>query len=227
MGLAISPGTSSGAKKVSGPTGQNNKVRVNAQITAHEVRLVDPKGVLKDLRGLPDPTQIGVMSREQALGKARHLQLDLVEISPMASPPVVQILDFGKFLFEEKKNRRKQVIVKLKEIKLRPVTDEGDYQVKLRNLKGFLQHGDKVKVTVRFRGREIAHNDLGLDLLKRLEADVGSFGTIEQSPKLEGRQLIMMIAPKKGVVQQQKQLKVQQQQESGPADSPSDDSGEE
>lgn len=226
--MAISP-TNSGGKKVAGPAAQTSKVRVNTQITASEVRLVDPKGVLKDIRGVVDPSQAGVMSREQALAKARQLQMDLVEISPTASPPVVQILDFGKYLFEEKKNRRKQVVVKLKEIKLRPVTDEGDYQVKLRNLKGFLQHGDKVKVTVRFRGREIAHNDLGLELLKRLETDVALVGTIEQSPKLEGRQLVMMIAPKKGVVQQQRQLKAQQRQESESAavvDS-SDDSGEE
>ena len=204
--MAIGP-----SKKPAGPSGGSGKVRVNNQITAYEVRLVDPKGVLLDVYGNPDASQIGVMSREMALAKARALQMDLVEISPTASPPVVQILDFGKFLFEEKKNRKKQPVVKLKEIKMRPVTDEGDYQVKLRNLMSFLQHGDKVKVTLRFRGREIAHHDLGLDLLKRVEADIGTFGTVEQMPKLEGRQLVMMIAPRKGVAQQQRQVKAQQQ----------------
>jgi translation initiation factor IF-3 len=201
--LAIVPGkrtTSTGAP--SGASHGGNKVRINHHITAYEVRLVDPKGIIKDIRGEPDLTQIGIMSREQALAKARYLQMDLVEISPTASPPVVQIMDFGKFLFEEKKNRRKQPVAKLKEIKMRPVTDDGDYQVKLRNLMGFLQHGDKVKVTLRFRGREIAHHDLGLDLLKRLEVDIASMGIVEQMPKLEGKQLTMMISPKKGIAQQ-------------------------
>ncbi len=197
----------------SGPH-HNSKVKINHHITAYEVRLVDPKGVLVDFQGNPDASQAGVMSKEQALMKARALQLDLVEISPTASPPVVQIMDFGKFLFEEKKNRRKQPVAKLKEIKMRPVTDEGDYQVKLRNLTGFLQHGDKVKVTLRFRGREISHHDLGLDLLKRLEADISAVGTVEQMPKLEGKQLVMMIAPRKGVATQQRQTKTQPNAES-------------
>lgn len=215
--MAIGP-----SKKPAGPSGGGSgKVRVNNQITAYEVRLVDPKGVILDVYGNPDATQIGVMSREMALAKARSLQMDLVEISPTASPPVVQILDFGKFLFEEKKNRKKQPIVKLKEIKMRPVTDEGDYQVKLRNLISFLQHGDKVKVTLRFRGREIAHHDLGMDLLKKVEADIVNFGTVEQMPKLEGRQLVMMIAPRKGVAGQQRQVKAQLQSDG--AESPSGD----
>lgn len=205
--MAIGP-----SKKPAGPSGSSGKVRVNNQITAYEIRLVDPKGVLLDAFGNPDPSQIGVMSRDMALNKARALQMDLVEISPTASPPVVQILDFGKFLFEEKKNRKKQPIVKLKEIKMRPVTDEGDYQVKLRNLMSFLQHGDKVKVTLRFRGREIAHHDLGLDLLKRVEADIGIFGIVEQMPKLEGRQLVMMIAPRKSAAGQPRQVQVKAQQ---------------
>ncbi len=203
--MAVSPSNKKVTSSASGSGG--HKVRINTQITAYEVRLVDPKGVLKDLYGNPDPAQAGVMSRERALEKARMANLDLVEISPTASPPVVQVMDFGKYLFEEKKNRKKQPVVKVKEIKMRPVTDEGDYQVKLRNLIAFLQHGDKVKVTLRFRGREIAHHDLGLELLKRIEADTLAVGTVEQMPKLEGRQFVMSIAPKKGVTPM-KQTKV-------------------
>ena len=173
----------------------NNKVRINRYITARQVRLVDPEGVLVDLAGEPDAEQLGIMSRDDALQKAQNLELDLVEVSPNAKPPVVRIMDYGKFVFDERKNRKKQRIVKLKEVKFRPVTEQGDYQVKLRNLLSFLASGDKVKVTIRFRGREITHQEIGMQLLKRLIVDIETFGSVEQMPKLEGRQLIMIIAP--------------------------------
>jgi translation initiation factor IF-3 len=127
--------------------------------------------------------------------------MDLVEISPDANPPVCRIMDYGKFLFEESKKkaaaRKKQKQVQVKEVKFRPGTDIGDYQVKLRNLIRFLNEGDRVKVTLRFRGREMAHQDLGRDLLKRVESDLSELGTVEQFPRMEGRQMVMLIAPKK------------------------------
>jgi translation initiation factor IF-3 len=130
---------------------------------------------------------------------AERLGMDLVEVSPNAEPPVVRVMDYGKFIFDEKKAKKKQKIQKIKEIKLRPVTDSGDYQVKLRNLISFLLEGDKVKVTIRFRGREITHQELGMRLLDKIKAEVESqnVGAIDQHPKLEGRQLVMIISPKK------------------------------
>lgn len=174
---------------------KRTRVRINRQITAREVRLVDPEGLLGELEG-DDDESIGLMTRDEALRKAESLQKDLVEVSPNANPPVVRIMDYGKLLYDENK-KKKQRVYKIKEIKLRPVTDEGAYQVKLRNLLGFLEHGDKVKVSIRFRGREITHQQLGMVLLQRLEKDVEAYGQVEQRPKLEGRQLIMMIAPLK------------------------------
>ena len=159
------------------------------------VRLVDPDNSLEGLLGTD--LKIGIMSRRDAQRKAELLGMDLVEVSPNAEPPVVRIMDFGKYLFEEKKTKKKQKIQKLKEIKLRPVTDDGDYMVKLRNLIGFLEDGDKVKVTIRFKGREITHKELGSRLLERIKADVSSVGVIDQEPKLEGRQMVMIISPKK------------------------------
>lgn len=127
--------------------------------------------------------------------------MDLVEIVPTAKPPVCRIMDYGKFLFEQNKKRhaakKKQKQVQIKEVKFRPGTDEGDYQVKLRNLIRFLEEGDKVKVTLRFRGRELAHQEIGRKLLQRLEADFVEYGTVEQQAKMEGRQMVMIIAPKK------------------------------
>jgi len=135
------------------------------------------------------------------LRKAEEAALDLVEISPNAEPPVCRIMDFGKFQYEESKRkhaaRRKQKQIQVKEIKFRPGTDVGDYQVKLRNLIRFLEKGDKAKVTLRFRGREMAHTELGLQLLKRVEADLKDHGTVEQHPRLEGRQMVMIIQPKR------------------------------
>lgn len=141
------------------------------------------------------------MSIREALQKAQEAELDLVEIVPQAKPPVCRIMDHGKFLFEQSKKRhvakKKQKQVQVKEIKFRPTTDEGDYQVKLRSLIRFLEEGDKAKVTLRFRGRELTHQDIGQQLLKRLESDLAEHGTIEQHARLEGRQMVMLIAPKK------------------------------
>ena len=144
---------------------------------------------------------VGVVSREQALEMAQSQALDLVEVSPNADPPVCRILDFGKFLFEQNKKahaaKRKQKQIQVKEVKFRPGTEEGDYQVKLRNLIRFLTEGDKAKVTLRYRGREMAHQELGFQLLQRVQQDLLEHGTVEQMPKLEGRQLVMVITPKR------------------------------
>jgi len=138
---------------------------------------------------------------EEAQSIADEASLDLVEISPQAEPPVCKVMDYGKFKFEEQKKRqaarKKQKQIQVKEIKFRPGTDIGDYNVKLRNLIKFLTEGDKVKVTLRFRGREMAHQELGRDLLKRVETDLVELGTVEQFPKMEGRQMVMVLAPKK------------------------------
>lgn len=145
--------------------------------------------------------QIGVVPLERALETAREANLDLVEISPNVKPPVCKIMDHGRFKFEANKKqnagRKKQKTAQLKEIKFRPGTEDGDYQVKLRNLIRFLEQGDKTKITLRFRGREMAHRELGAKLLKRVETDLSELGTVEQFPKLEGRQMVMVMAPKK------------------------------
>jgi len=148
-----------------------------------------------------DGSQAGIMTRFEALQLARDVDLDLVEVSPMAEPPVVRIMDFGKFLFEQKKKthsaQRKQKQQQIKEAKFRPGTEEADYQVKLRNLIRFLGEGDKAKVTLRFRGREMAHQEIGRRLLDRLTTDLVEFGTVEQMPSMEGRQMVMVLSPKK------------------------------
>ena len=148
-----------------------------------------------------DGEQLGIVSRREAMEAAADAALDLVEVSPNAEPPVCRIMDFGKYVFEQKKRqhagRKKQRTIHVKEIKFRPGTDEGDYQVKLRNLVKFLSSGDKAKVTLRFRGREMAHRELGAQLLKRVEADLEEYGSVEQMPKMEGRQMVMVFAPKK------------------------------
>ena len=144
---------------------------------------------------------VGVLSREEALALAEESGMDLVEIQPTADPPVCRIMDYGKFKFEAQKKanaaKKKQKIVEIKELKFRPTTDDGDYAIKLRNLRRFLEEGDKVKVNIRFKGREMAHQELGLEMAKRIEADLGEEVTIEQRPRLEGRQMIMMVAPKR------------------------------
>ncbi len=144
---------------------------------------------------------MGVISRDEALQLASEADMDLVEVSPTAEPPVCRIMDYGKFLFEQNKKahsaKRKQKQIQVKEVKFRPGTDEADYQVKLRNLVRFLTDGDKAKVTLRFRGREMAHTELGRKLLDRLVADLAEHGQVEQHPSMEGRQMVMIISPKK------------------------------
>lgn len=145
--------------------------------------------------------QLGIMSSADALAKASEQNLDLVEVSPNASPPVCRIMDYGKFRFEAKKqlnlNKKKTKQVQVKEIKFRPRTEEGDYRTKVRKLREFLENGDKIKVTLRYRGREFAHQELGLELLKRVSADLEEHGTVDQMPKMEGRQMVMMMSPRK------------------------------
>jgi translation initiation factor IF-3 len=156
----------------------------------YEVRLIDAEG-----------NQLGVVPTRQARQISEESGLDLVELSPDAKPPVCRIMDFGKFRFQQSKRKaaakRKQKQVHIKEIKIRPATEEGDYQVKLRNINRFLDDGDKVKVTLRFRGREMAHPELGMQLLERIMTDVADHGVVEQRPKFEGRQMVMVIGPKK------------------------------
>ena len=148
-----------------------------------------------------DGEQVGIVSIEEALEAARAADLDLVEIVPNAQPPVCRIMDYGKFVFEAKKQRqaakKKQKQVQVKEIKFRPRTDSGDYAIKLRNLKRFLNNGDKAKVTMRFRGREHAHRELGLEVLQRIEKDLEDIAQVEQRPAMEGRQMVMVLAPRK------------------------------
>ena len=163
--------------------------RVNADILNEEVRCIAPDG-----------EQLGVMKTEDAIAEADSHGLDLVEVSPNADPPVCKILDYGKFKFEAQKKRneakKKQKVIEVKEIKLRPNIDEHDYQVKMRSVQKFLDEGDKVKVTLRFRGREMAHQELGVNVLNRVREDTDEVAKIEAFPKLEGRQMIMVIAPK-------------------------------
>jgi translation initiation factor IF-3 len=153
------------------------------------VRCIDPEG-----------EQLGVLDTSEAIRKAEDFGLDLVEVQPNADPPVCKILDYGKFKYEAQKRaneaRKKQKIIEVKEIKLRPNIDEHDYQVKMRNVQKFLDAGDKVKVTLRFRGREMAHQDLGANVLTRVREETDEFAKVEAMPKMEGRQMIMVLAPK-------------------------------
>jgi len=163
---------------------------MNEEINSPTVRVIGPEG-----------EQVGIMPTEEAIEKAYDADLDLVEMVPNADPPVCRIMDHGKFLYAESKKKhaakKKQQQVHVKEIKFRPGTEIGDYEVKMRNLKRFLKHGDRVKVTLRFRGREMAHQELGMKLLKRVEADLDDLGTVEQFPRMEGRLMVMLIAPKR------------------------------
>jgi translation initiation factor IF-3 len=144
---------------------------------------------------------MGIMSIQEALRSAEGSGLDLVEVAPGAVPPVCRIMDYGKFVFEQNKKaqsaRRKQKQIQVKEIKFRPGTEEGDYQVKLRNLIKFLTNGDKAKITLRFRGREMVHQELGMQLLRRVQKDLEEYGAVEQQPLMEGRQMVMVIGPRK------------------------------
>jgi len=169
---------------------QKKRILRNEEIEAYELRVIGE-----------DSRQIGVMNREDALRTARERGLDLVEVDPNATPPVCKILDYGRYVFEQSKRahaaRKKQKQIQVKEIKLRPGTDRGDYDVKLRNLLRFIEHGDKTKITLRFRGREMAHQELGAKLLDRVREDLSEVAMVEQEPKLEGRQLTMVMAPRK------------------------------
>ena len=148
-----------------------------------------------------DNEALGVVSITDAMRMAEEAEVDLVEIAPQAEPPVCRLMDYGKFKYQEQKKahdaRQKQKIIQVKEVKFRPGTDDGDYNIKVRNLTRFLEEGDKTKVTLRFRGREMAHQEIGLRLLEKVKADLEPVGIIEQFPKMEGRQMIMVIGPKK------------------------------
>ncbi len=163
--------------------------RINDEIGGIRVRLVDEKGQM-----------VGVVGRNEALTMAADAGLDLVEIAPNADPPVCKILDFGKYKYEEQKKkneaRKKQKIIEVKEIKLRPSIDDHDYEVKRRSMIKFIEEGDKVKVTMRFRGRELAHQELGMDVLIRVRDDLDEIAKVEQMPRMEGRQMTMVVSPK-------------------------------
>jgi translation initiation factor IF-3 len=163
--------------------------RVNEEIRVPQVRLIDQDGEM-----------VGVMSSREALIRAYDVGLDLLEISPNAVPPVVKITDYGKFKYEQQKKaneaRKRQKVVELKEVKVRPNIDDHDYEVKMRSMKSFIEDGDKVKVTLRFRGREMAHQDLGLKVLERIRTELGEAIKVEQMPRLENRQMVMVLAPK-------------------------------
>ncbi|WP_425274669.1 translation initiation factor IF-3 [Thioalkalivibrio halophilus] len=163
---------------------------MNDQITSPKIRLIDAEGENR-----------GITTSDEALEMARDSGLDLVEISPNAEPPVCRIMDYGKYKFEQSKKaqeaKKKQKQIQIKEVKFRPGTDEGDYNVKLRNLRRFLEAGDKAKVTIRFRGREMRHQELGNQLLDKIEQDVSDIAVVEQRPKMEGRQMIMVMSARK------------------------------
>ncbi|NLY26642.1 MAG: translation initiation factor IF-3 [Alcaligenaceae bacterium] len=164
--------------------------RINGEIRVPEVRLI---GI--------DGEQLGVVRTAQAIQQAEDNDVDLVEIAPNATPPVCRLMDYGKFKYQEQKRqqeaRAKQKVIQVKEVKFRPGTDEGDYQVKLRNLRRFIEDGDKAKVTLRFRGREMAHQELGMRVLERVRDDLEELCQVEAMPKLEGRQMVMVLAPRK------------------------------
>ncbi len=172
-----------------GPRGprKDDGPRINENITSQEIRVIDADGEMQ-----------GVMTVADGVKLALEAGLDLVEVSPNASPPVCKILDYGKYKYEQQKKaseaRKKQKTVDVKEVKIRPGIEEHDYQVKLRNARRFLENGDKVKVTMRFRGREMAHQDIGMDLLKRMVEEVSDIGKVDLAPKLEGRQMIMVLS---------------------------------
>ena len=163
--------------------------RVNEDIRSPQVRLIDEEGEMQ-----------GVMTAREAIQRAYSIGLDLLEISPNAEPPVVKILDFGKFKYEQQKKRneakKKQKVIEIKEIKVRPNIDENDYQVKMRAMKTFIDEGDKVKVTLRFRGREMAHQDIGIKVLERIRSELDVLTKVEQMPKMENRQMVMVLSPK-------------------------------
>ena len=174
---------------IKGGKRDSKKALINDEIEASEVRLINAAG-----------EQVGIVSLQEAKDSAADSGLDLVLMAD-SEPPVCKVMDYGKYVFEAKKaqaaSRKKQKQTQVKEIKFRPGTEEGDYQVKLRNLIRFLEDGDKVKITVRFRGREMSHQEIGMQLLNRVEKDLTEHGNVEQRPKMEGRQMVMILAPKK------------------------------
>lgn len=171
------------------PEREQSGPRINEAIRAREVRLIDENG-----------QNVGVVSKFDAMAKATEAGLDLVEISPDAEPPVCKILDYGKYKYQEQKKaaeaRKHQKIVEIKEIKMRPGIDDHDYDVKMRAIKRFFEEGDKVKITLRFRGREMAHQSIGMDVLRRVRADTEAIAKVESEPRFEGRQMVMVLAPK-------------------------------
>src|SRR5262245_61858440 len=172
------------------PIVQDRAPRINLEINSPEIRLVGEEG-----------EQLGVVSLAEAMAKAEAAELDLVEIAPTAKPPVCRIMDFGKFKYREAKKQHEAKLklkqIQVKEVKFRPGTDEGDYKIKLRNLVRFLTDGDKAKITLRFRGREMAHQEFGVRLLERVRTDLEPYSVVESFPRLEGRQMVMLLAPKK------------------------------
>ena len=183
--------------------------RINIEINAPEVRLIGANG-----------EQVGIVPVAQALKMAEEAEVDLVEIAPLAKPPVCKLMDYGKFKYREAKKaheaKLKQKQIHVKEVKFRPGTDEGDYKIKLRNLIKFLEEGDKAKVTLRYRGREMAHQEFGVRLIERVKQDLDPYAVVEQFPKMEGRQLIMVLAPKKGKKEVKKVVKKEAKKEPKP-----------
>ncbi len=167
---------------------KSHEHRLNEEITAYSLRVF-----------AADQEDAVIVSRSEALAMAEEAGLDLVEVAPTAEPPVCRVMDYGKFLFEQKKKKnaanKRQKQIQIKEIKFRPGTGEGDYQIKLKNLVKFLEQGNKTKITIRYRGRELAHRELGMEMLQRIEKDLEAYGKVEQYPKMEGRQMIMVVAP--------------------------------
>lgn len=172
------------------PIAAEREHRINGEITVPEIRLIGPEN-----------QPIGIVSTREALRMAEESDVDLVEIAPTAVPPVCRLMDYGKFKYQEQKKaheaKLKQKVIEIKEVKFRPATDDHDYATKLRKMREFLEEGDKAKVTLRFRGREMAHQDLGVKLLERVRADVEDLAVVESMPRLEGRQMIMMLGAKK------------------------------
>jgi translation initiation factor IF-3 len=169
------------------PSGKDGP-RINQEITASKVRLIGPDGEMA-----------GIVSRQEALAQAREVNLDLVEVSPNAEPPVCKIIDYGKYKYELQKKKaeakKKQKIVEVKEVQMRPGIDENDFQVKLKAIHRFLAEGNKVKISMRFRGREVAHNELGLEILNRIRDDIKDMAKVDNVPRLEGKQMIMLLSP--------------------------------
>ena len=178
--------------------------RINIEINAPEVRLIGAAG-----------EQVGIVPIAHAMKMAEEAEVDLVEIAPLAKPPVCKLMDYGKFKYREAKKaheaKLKQKQIHVKEVKFRPGTDQGDYQIKLRNLIKFLEEGDKAKVTLRYRGREMAHQEFGVRLIERVKLDLEPYAVVEQFPKMEGRQLIMVLAPKKGKKEVKKVVKAKKE----------------